>query len=178
MDRLLQISRWLAQEGRLLATNSDLFQQFCEKIAARGVPLDRSWLHLRALHPQYAGVSRIWTREAGAKETFLDHGFEMTRIYLTSTVRFAVEERKSGRWRLDDGAPLAFPILDDLRAAGYTDYVIAPLLYSSGRPTPFPGRRGRPADSPTRVYSSSTICCRSSPPSPRSRAFGGSSSMC
>jgi len=132
MDRLLQISRWLAQEGRLLDSNSKLFQQFCEKIGALGTPLDRSWLHLRALHPQYAGVSRIWTPEAGAKETFLDHGFEMTRTYLASTVRFAVEERKSGRWRLDNGAPLAFPILDDLRAAGYTDYVIAPLLYSSG----------------------------------------------
>src|ERR1700682_604894 len=132
MDRLLQISRWLAQEGRPLATNSELFQRCCEEIATLGVPLDRSWLHLRALHPQYAGVSRIWTREAGAKETFLDHGFEMTRTYLASTVRFAVEERRSGRWRLDGGEPLAFPILDDLRAAGYTDYMIAPLLYSSG----------------------------------------------
>ncbi len=132
MDRLLQISRWLTEEGRLLATNSVLFQQFCEKISALDMPLDRSWLHLRALHPQYAGVSRIWTREAGAKETFLDHGFEHTAIYLASTVRFAVEGRKPGRWRLDGAAPLAFPILDDLRAAGYTDYAIAPLLYSSG----------------------------------------------
>jgi len=132
MDRLLQMSRWLAQEARLLATNQELFQQFCQKIAAHGLPLDRSWLHLRALHPQYAGVSRLWTREAGTKETFLDHGFELTRTYLASTVRFAVEGRKSGRWRLDAEESLPFPVLDELRAAGYTDYVIAPLLYSSG----------------------------------------------
>ena len=130
MDRLLQISRWLAQEGRLLPTNSDLFQKFCETIRALDVPLDRSWLHLRALHPQYAGVSRLWTREAGNKDTFLDHGFEMTRTYLASTVRYAVEERKLGRWRLDTGEALAFPLLDELRAAGYTDYAISPLIYS------------------------------------------------
>jgi adenylate cyclase len=132
MDRLLQISRWLAQEGRLLATNSEMFRKFCETIATMDVPLDRSWLHLRALHPQYAGVSRLWTREAGNKDTFLDHGFELTSVYLTSTVRYAVEQRKSGRWRLDTGEPLAFPVLDELRAAGYTDYVIAPLFYSDG----------------------------------------------
>jgi len=132
MDRLMQISRWLAQEGRLLGTNLELFKQFCEQLVASDVPLDRSWLHIRALHPQYAGLSRIWTRKDGAVERFLDHGFEQTNTYLASTVRYAVEGRKPGRWRLDTKEALPFPLLDELRAAGYRDYVIAPLLYSEG----------------------------------------------
>ncbi len=131
MDKLSIIGRWLAREGRLATGNLDLFRRFCEQVMAVA-PLQRSWLHTRALHPQYAGVSRLWKKETGAKETFLSHGFERTRTYLRSTVRYAVEGRKQGRWRVDGTDPLPFPILDDLRAEGYTDYTIAPLIYSDG----------------------------------------------
>ena len=133
MDKLSILGRWLAREGRLASGNLDLFQRFCEQVAALA-PLDRSWLHLRALHPQYAGVSRLWTREAGGKETFLSHGFEKTATYLRSPVRFAVEQRQTGRWRLDGNEALPSPTLDDLRSGGYRDYIIAPLIYSDGTP--------------------------------------------
>jgi len=133
MDKLSILGRWLAREGRLASGNLDLFQRFCEQAAALA-PLERSWLHLRALHPQYAGVSRLWARETGGKETFLSHGFEKTAAYLRSPVRFAVEQRQTGRWRLDGNEPLPSPTLDDLRTAGYRDYVIAPLIYSDGTP--------------------------------------------
>lgn len=133
MDKLSILGRWLAREGRLASGNLDLFQRFCEQAAALA-PLERSWLHLRALHPQYAGVSRLWARETGGKETFLSHGFEKTAAYLRSPVRFAVEQRQTGRWCLDGNEPLPSPTLDDLRTAGYRDYVIAPLIYSDGTP--------------------------------------------
>jgi adenylate cyclase len=132
MDRLWKMNGWLAREARFLDTNLELFRQFCMKLLELGVLLDRSWLHIRALHPQYAGMARLWTRETGVKERYLDHGFEETSAYLTSPVRFSVEGRETGRWRLDAGAALPFPLLDELRAAGYADYAIAPLLYSDG----------------------------------------------
>src|ERR1700732_4850979 len=68
--------------------------------------------------PQYAGMARLWTRKTGIEERYLDHGFEETSTYLTSPVRFAVEGREPGRWRLDAGAALAFPLLDALVPAG------------------------------------------------------------
>ena len=132
MDRLRQMSGWLAREARFLDTNLELFERFCMKLLELGVLLDRSWLHIRALHPQYAGMARLWTRETGIEERYLDHGFEETSTYLTSPVRFTVEGRETGRWRLDAGAALPFPLLDELRTAGYVDYAIAPLLYSDG----------------------------------------------
>jgi hypothetical protein len=87
MDRLWKMSGWLAREARFLDTNLELFKQFCMKLLELGVLLDRSWLHIRALHPQYAGMARLWTRETGIEERYLDHGFEETRTYLTSPVR-------------------------------------------------------------------------------------------
>jgi adenylate cyclase len=108
MDRLWQMNGWLAREARFLDTNLELFRQFCMTLLKLGVLLDRSWLHIRALHPQYAGMARLWTRETGVEERYLDHGFEETSTYLTSPVRFSVEGRETGRWRLDAGAALPF----------------------------------------------------------------------
>ena len=68
MDRLWQMNRWLAREARFLDTNLELFKQFCMKLLELGVLFDRSWLHIRARHPQYAGMARLWTRETGIEE--------------------------------------------------------------------------------------------------------------
>jgi adenylate cyclase len=132
MDRLQHMSRWLAREARFFDSHLAVFEGFCIKLGALGVPLDRSWLHIRTLHPEYAGMLRLWTREAGVEERYLDHGFEATSTYLVSTVRYAVEAGTTGRWRLNARETLPFPVLDELRAAGYSDYIVAPLWYSTG----------------------------------------------
>lgn len=132
LDRSAQVSRWLTGEGRFVRGNRELLEQVCALIAEAGVPLVRSWLHIRALRPGYAGVSRIWRRGEKIEERFLDHGFEKTSAYLTSPVRFAVEHREFRDWRLDGGKPLPFPVLEELRAAGYVHYVIAPIIFSDG----------------------------------------------
>jgi adenylate cyclase len=132
MDRLQHISRWLASEARFFDTNLEVFERFCMRLYELGVPLDRSWLQIRTLHPQFAGMTRLWTREAGTEQRYLDHGFERTSTFLVSPIRYAVEQQKTGRWRLNAGNALPFPVLDELRGAGYSDYVVAPLLYSVG----------------------------------------------
>jgi adenylate cyclase len=132
-DRVACLSKWLTQDGRFLAGNRELLDQFCAKVIEAGVPLSRSWLHIRTLHPEFAGVSRIWRRGMQTEERFLDFGFEKWPAYLNSPVRHVVEERKLCRWRLNDGEPLPFPVLEEHRAAGYVDYAIAPMIFSDGR---------------------------------------------
>ena len=134
MDRPQHMRRWLATEARFFDTNTQVFEGFCSELVALKVPLDRSWLHIRTLHPQFAGLTRLWQREAGIEERYLDHDFESRSTYLASPIRFAVERREGGRWRLDTRAEIPFPVLDELRAAGYRDYIVAPLVYSDGTP--------------------------------------------
>ncbi len=43
-----------------------------------------------------------------------------------------MEGRKTGHWRPDSGAALPYRTLDEIRPAGYIDYVVASLLYSDG----------------------------------------------
>src|SRR5215470_16074590 len=128
-----RLSKWLTQDGRFLAGNRELLDQFCAKVIEAGVPLSRSWLHIRTLHPEFAGVSRVWRRGMQTEERFLDFGFEKWPAYLNSPVRHVVEERRPCRWRLNDEEPLPFPVLEEHRAAGYVDYAIAPMIFSDGR---------------------------------------------
>jgi adenylate cyclase len=132
-DRAAHLSKWLTMEGRFVANNRELLDQFCARVVEAGVPLSRCWLHIRALHPEFAGVSRVWRRGMATEERFLDFGFEKWPAYLNSPVRHVVEHRKHCRWRLDHGEPLPFPVLEEHRSAGYVDYAIAPMIFSDGR---------------------------------------------
>jgi len=126
------LTEWLVREGRFLPDNSELFTGFCERVAAAGVPLDRATLHLRALHPDYRGVARIWRPGRPIEVRYMDHGIEKTAAYTESPVRAVTEAGERLDWRLDGNAPLAFPLLDELREAGYTHYAIAPFVYAEG----------------------------------------------
>jgi adenylate cyclase len=131
-DPAREIGDWLTREGRFAVDNAALFSQFCERLAAAGVPLDRASLHLRAVLAQYRGVSRIWKPGEPLDERFMDHGIEKTATYLESPVRFVVEERQRLEWRLDNDRALPFGLLEELREQGYSHYVIAPLLFAMG----------------------------------------------
>jgi adenylate cyclase len=127
-----RLADWLVREGRFLSDNALLFSEFCERVAAAGIPLDRATLHLRALHPEYRGVSRIWRRGRPLDGRFMDHGIERTPSYTQSPVRAVTEGRERLHWRLDSESPLPYPLLDELRAEGYTHYAIAPFVYAEG----------------------------------------------
>jgi len=131
-DLAAELSVWLIREARFLEGNTEVLDAFCERVAAAGVPIDRVSLHQRAFHPQYRGVSRIWRPDQPQEEKFLDHGIEKTATYIESPVRLVVEESQSLNWRLDGNAPLPFPVLEELRQAGFTHYVMEPLVYAVG----------------------------------------------
>lgn len=131
-DRRVQLADWLVREGRFAADNTVLLERFCPQVIAVGVPLDRCWLHVRSWHPDFAGVSRLWQRDAAVVTRFLPYGFETSDTYLRSTVRHVVTQQELCRWRLDQGDELPFPVLQEMREDGYRDYAIAPLVFSDG----------------------------------------------
>jgi adenylate cyclase len=133
LDRLsTELSNWLIRDARFLPGNPEILVEFCERVAAAGVSIDRVSLHLRAFHPQYRGVSRIWRPGQALEEKYLDHGIEKTATYIESPVRLVVEEQQSLNWRLDGNHMLQFPVLEELREQGYTHYVVEPLVYAVG----------------------------------------------
>jgi adenylate cyclase len=86
------------------------------------------------LHPQVAGVRLLRRRGVGAEETLygydtLESGaYEKSPLYIAYSAGEIVRRRLTGPPIDDD-----FPILADLRAEGFSDYLVAPLELANGR---------------------------------------------
>ena len=103
---------------------------------AAGIPLWPISVGIWTLHPQLAGRGYIWHRDGGAAEEFnTPHGTLSTPGYLNSPVRHVSEGLGGVRQRLDVAGvtEFRFPIMEELRQRGGTDYVATPLPFSDGQ---------------------------------------------
>lgn len=122
---------WLLGEGRSIESTRDLIQALSNRLLVEGLPLARVTLHTRTLHPLFIGRRYLWLRGVDAVDV-LDAEIAMlgTEGWTRSPIRAVIEEGASAvRQRLDvPGSPLEFPIYEELRNEGLTDYVALPLL--------------------------------------------------
>jgi adenylate cyclase len=135
-NRKAELLRWLSEEGRFALDTGDLLEMLCEKLTVLGAPIARATAHVRTLHPEFRGVSRIWRRGQSIEIRTSRHGIESTSDYLNSPVQHVIE---TGQWLdtvLSEATDRRFPILATLRAQGITHYVMAPLIFSNRIVTP------------------------------------------
>jgi hypothetical protein len=55
--RITELHLWAVREGLRRAPAATLFEDFCRRLAAAGVPLWRAFVGMRTLHPQWAGYT-------------------------------------------------------------------------------------------------------------------------
>ena len=127
VDHLLSL-----RTGRLRSTT--LFAQYCQYLRQLGIALERATLHVPQLHPQISARAFLWLAETGgAMETGRRHGMQKSAFYLESPVRRIYEGAGQIRRRLSaSDAPLDFPILEELKAEGFSDYYMTSLAFSTG----------------------------------------------
>src|ERR1700731_1531603 len=130
-DRKAELLRWLSEEGRFAPDTGGLLEMLCEKLTVLGAPIARATVHVRTLHPEFRGVTRIWRRGQSTEIRTSRHGIESTSDYQNSPVQYVIE---TGQWLdtvLSEATDRRFPILATLRAQGITHYVMAPLVFSN-----------------------------------------------
>ncbi|HUB94788.1 MAG TPA: adenylate/guanylate cyclase domain-containing protein, partial [Stellaceae bacterium] len=122
-----EIARWILTDGRALSSPTRFVNGLCARLLEAGVPLWRVTIYVGTLHPQIRGFGwRWWADRRITEEVRVLQGTERTEEYLTSPLRGAIEHGEPLRQRLD-GAASEFPLLEEFRAEGCTDYVVAPL---------------------------------------------------
>lgn len=126
----------LLTDERLKAYGTTLLlDRFVRELIEAGLPLDRVAVHIQQLHPQLAARGFLWSSEAGgAVELGIEHSIRNKEIYARSPIKTINEGGRSMRRRLEDPAcVMDYPILDDLKQLGMTDYAIRPLRFSGGK---------------------------------------------
>ena len=129
-----QLSDWLHGDALLAVDLSTLCQHMITALNQLGVPAARLNLGVFLMHPELAGVAlRVGPEDDEALAVEVTHEALQQPIYLDSPVRAAVEGGESLRFQLRGADRLPFPVLDELRGEGFTDYFIAPLKGTQGR---------------------------------------------
>jgi adenylate cyclase len=126
---------WLIGDARKLPDGPTLLAQLCERLLGQGLPLARASFHIRTLHPQLFGMGFYWQRGTAQIRVFrAERGIERTELYQRSPMRVLFEGAGAVRQRLDlPDVALAFPLLEELRQQGLTDYVALPLTFTDGK---------------------------------------------
>jgi adenylate cyclase len=127
------IADWIMQAALRGVEMPKLIEGTSNRLLAAGVPLSRSHVSFRTLHPSFESVSMVWYRGRGISEQEFAHGAGDTRSWMQSPFHFMVENRIGllRRPLVGSSALLDFPILQDLSDEGFTDYLAMVVPFDS-----------------------------------------------
>jgi len=132
LSSVQSIREWLIDGARSCPLPQDVLSEMCTRLAAIGFPLWRAVVFVRTLHPQVVGRRFVWQPDTGT--VVGEAPFELLdREVFRSSPMAQIKSADVVRRRLADaGCIMDYPILDDLRKEGVTDYVITPLDFTNG----------------------------------------------
>ena len=134
-ESLDRVAGWLIDQGLGDPDLDVMFAACCERLCAAGLPLWRVHISFRTLHPLFEAVTLTWTHGTGLENRELPHSAEGLReIWRQSPLFHVIEKRLPGLRRRLTGAQaqLDFPILEELRDQGASDYLAFVVPFDPG----------------------------------------------
>ncbi len=132
-DETHPVIRWLMTDARKRADSSEFLDAFAHELRASGVDVARITTGVPILHPQIFSFSGLWELGQGTTERLFRTEPGVAAILSNSPIGIAYEG--GGPVRCDLTAPARegeFPILEDLRRDGYTDYIVHSVPFADG----------------------------------------------
>lgn len=129
------LTDWLIEQGLHQTEMTHVVQGFCERLLALGLPLWRGYVSARTLHPRIVATGHIWRRGKGSNRDEYEHALVPTDAYMKSPFAYMEQHGLPElRIRLKEPGDLRFPLLDEFRAAGGTDYFARMVGIGETRP--------------------------------------------
>lgn len=122
-----EVSAWLKQASLRSTDLETVIRGCCERLAATGLPLKRINISLSILHPLYRAMGFTWRRGEGLKVEGYRHvepgqeeedGLRKSPYY--QLINNGLEHM---RRRIDPDSHAEFPIFEDFKKEGITDYL-------------------------------------------------------
>lgn len=127
---------WLLTDTREERFIDNILVEMCKRLKTSGVPVDRTTMHFRTQHPEWRGARILW--RVGMPEAEIStfgYDIENSPQFLQSPVNeifsgaSEVRERLGGR----PGWSAKYPLYEELRSEGLTDYVSWPMDHTLGK---------------------------------------------
>jgi len=120
------LANWLMQEALAERDLEPVVTNCCERLQAAGIPLARAFFAFAVLHPLHSAIGITWTRGNGVSVEDYPHVPGGISDQFRRSPHFYMIEHKLDVMRIrlesSDG-PKEFPIIQDLKADGMTDYL-------------------------------------------------------
>jgi adenylate cyclase len=120
-----EVVRWLNQQALQDASLEEIARGTCDRLAAAGLPIVRTNMSFSMLHPLYRAVGYLWERDKGfsvEKHRHVRDG-EVDRFLKSPFYHLVKNDLPYLRRRIDQSdAQLEFPIFEEFREQGITDY--------------------------------------------------------
>lgn len=131
-----KILDWLMNDVHDQRFIDNILVELCERMRAIGVPIARSTMHFRTLHPQWLGARLLW--RTGMKEAdiaMFSYGVENTPQFQASPINEIFKGATEVRKDLEacDSNQLAYPLYREMYAEGLTDYIAWPIYHTLGK---------------------------------------------
>jgi len=127
--RIIDLHVWAVEAGLHGAGAEALFDGFCQRLVAVGVPLWRAFTAMETLHPQWSGYSYTWRRDLNAiQPASWDRTEDLGSTWSDSPFAYLLRQLDPARSAnirrrlVGTDAALEFPVLAEFAAAGATDY--------------------------------------------------------
>ena len=126
---------WVVREAWKTSSSKMLVERLVQCLIEAGMPVSRLRILVRTLHPQLFAMAYSWHEDADEVTVWrAPHAMALSERYQESPFAAIVNGEGGVRRRLEGPAPkLDYPVLEDLRAEGATDYVAMPMRFSDGQ---------------------------------------------
>ena len=127
------VAAWLSDNNGERTSIANFVERLGEAVRADGIDLWRVGVSLSDYHPEVIGRSYTWTY--GQDVQIVNRQYEPKRsdVYMVSPIKIIHEGADGLRRRLTGPrAQLDFPVLEELKAQGFTDYAAMALKFSDG----------------------------------------------
>jgi adenylate cyclase len=135
---LSQLNAWLVGAGLAGKKEKDLLRGFCERAVAAGLPLSRAIIAVDTLHPIHEGRVFRWRLDQAEEREMIEYGRlsdnpEARESWMRSPFHYLLETGGSVLHRSQPrGDPADFPILEEFRREGQTDYIAMIHRFAEG----------------------------------------------
>jgi adenylate cyclase len=123
---------WLVDGAPGVFDLAEVLGGVCDRLRTDGVPIMRSFVFVRALHPEALGRWFVWrATDPQVRSGSLAHALQR-EFFANSPLELVAKTNAELRQRLDGSAPLFSMVLDEIRRNGGTDYFAVPLRFLDG----------------------------------------------